>query len=160
MECYIYITHFPALSPRRFEVSRLITLHKRLGENKPIYIFTWLKHFYWHIDLTSSLRLNVHGRLPSTVPILSDFHWYFGHGLKICMCFGYNPQIFILLFSQVELSHISSIIYNKVTEQRITCERNSSCSFIPILSNFHWYFGHGLRLCMWFGYNPRIIFII
>ena len=29
---------FPALSPRQFEVSRLITLHSRRGENKPIYI--------------------------------------------------------------------------------------------------------------------------
>ena len=29
---------FPNLSPRQFEVSRLITLHSRLGENNPIYI--------------------------------------------------------------------------------------------------------------------------
>ena len=29
---------FPTLSPRQFEVSRLITLHSRRGENNPIYI--------------------------------------------------------------------------------------------------------------------------
>ena len=29
---------FPTLSPRQFEVSRLVTLHSRQGENNPIYI--------------------------------------------------------------------------------------------------------------------------
>ena len=29
---------FPTLSPRQFEVSRLITLHSRRGDNNPIYI--------------------------------------------------------------------------------------------------------------------------
>ena len=27
-----------------------------------------------------------------------EIHWYFGHGLKICMWFGYNPQIFFVTF--------------------------------------------------------------
>ena len=31
-------------------------------------------------------------------------------------------------------------------------------SFIQILSKLHWCFGHGLKICMWFGYNPQIIF--
>ena len=31
-------------------------------------------------------------------------------------------------------------------------------SFIPIISKLHWCFGHGLKICMWFGYNPQIIF--
>ena len=71
-----------------------------------------------------------------------------------------SSDYFLLLFSQVELSHFSGIIYNKVNGQGIPCGRNSSYSFIPILSKLDWCFGHGLKICMWFGYNPQIIFII
>ena len=53
--------------PRQFEASRLITLHSRRGENKPIYILHVTESFLLTSDLTSSLRLNVHGRIPSTV---------------------------------------------------------------------------------------------
>ena len=72
------------------------------------------------------------------------------------MLFGYNPQIF---FFANELSHFSGIIYNKVNGQGIPCGRNSSYSFIPIILKLHWCFGHGLKTCMWFGYNPQIIFV-
>ena len=37
------------------------------------------------------------------------------------------------------------------------CVRNSSYSFIPILSKIQRYFSHGLKRCMWFGYNPQNI---
>ena len=36
--------------------------------------------------------------------------------------------------------------------------RISSYSFILILLKLHRCFGHGLKICMWFGYNPQIIF--
>ena len=62
------------------------------------------------------------------------------------MWFGYNPQNIFVTFLQVELSHISSIIYNKVNGQGIPCGRNSSYNFIPILSKLHWCFGHGLNI--------------
>ena len=83
--------------------------------------------------------------------MLDQFLW--GHLSRVCdiSC--------LLLFLQVEL-HISSIIYNKVNGQGIPCGHNSSYSFIPILSKFHWCFGHGLKIFMWFGCNPQIIFII
>ena len=42
--------------------------------------------------------------------------------------------------------------------QGIPCGRNSSYSFIPILLKLHWCFGHGLKICIWFGYNHQIIF--
>ena len=32
--------------------------------------------------------------------------------------------------------------------------------FIPILSKLHWCFVHGLKICIRFGYNPQINFII
>ena len=51
----------------------------------------------------------------SFIPILSKLHWCFGHGLKVCMWFGYNPQVmFCDFFSKVERSHFMGIIYNKV----------------------------------------------
>ena len=36
--------------------------------------------------------------------------------------------------------------------------RNSSYSFMPILSKLYRCFSHGLKICMWFGYYPEIIF--
>ena len=36
--------------------------------------------------------------------------------------------------------------------------RNSSYTFLPILLKLHRCFGHGLKTCMWFGYNPQIRF--
>ena len=41
----------------------------------------------------------------------------FSHGLKMCMCFGYNPQIyFFLLFPHFECSHFFHIcLQQKVT---------------------------------------------
>ena len=36
--------------------------------------------------------------------------------------------------------------------------RNSSYAFISILLKLHRCFVHGLKICMWFGYNPQIIF--
>ena len=36
--------------------------------------------------------------------------------------------------------------------------RKSSYSFILILLKVHRYFGHSLKICMWFGYNLQIIF--
>ena len=75
------------------------------------------------------------------------------------MWFRYNPQIiFFLLFSQVELSHFPGIIYNNVNGQGIPCGRKFSYSVMLILLKLDWCFCHGLKICMWFGYNPQIIF--
>ena len=35
---------------------------------------------------------------------------------------------------------------------------NSSYSLMKILLKLHRCFGHGLKTCMWFGYNPQIVF--
>ena len=36
--------------------------------------------------------------------------------------------------------------------------QKSSYSFMPIALKLYMCYGHGLKICMWFGYNPRIIF--
>ena len=40
----------------------------------------------------------------------------------------------------------------------VSCERNSSYSFVPIFLKLCMCFHHGMRICMWFGYNYEIIF--
>ena len=49
------------------------------------------------------------------MPILLNIYRSFGHGLKICMCFGYNPQIIFVTFLQVEFSHFSGVFTIKVS---------------------------------------------
>ena len=68
-----------------------------------------------------------------------------------------HPQVF---FSGIALSHFFGIIYNNVNGRGIPCGPKSSYSFIQIRSKVHWCFVHGLKICMWIGYNPLINFII
>ena len=42
----------------------------------------------------------------------------------------------------------------KVNGQWVPCVRNSSYSFMPIHLKLYMCYGHGLKICMWFGYNP------
>ena len=46
----------------------------------------------------------------------------------------------------------------KVNGQWVPCARNSSYSFMPIHLKLYMCYGHGLKICTWFGYNPWIIF--
>ena len=95
----------------------------------------------------------------SFIPILSKLNWSLVHDLKICMWFGYNPQIiFVTNFCKLNLDIFSGIIYSKVNGKRILYVRNSSYSFIPILSKLHWCFGHDQKICVWSGCNTQIIF--
>ena len=73
------------------------------------------------------------------------------------MWFGYN-HYFLSLFSQFELSHFSGIFTMKVNGQWVPCVRNSSYSSMQIQLKLYVCYGHGLKICMWFGYNPWIIF--
>ena len=40
----------------------------------------------------------------------------------------------------------------------VSCERNSSYSFVPIILKLCMCFRHGMKMCMWFGCNCQIIF--
>ena len=46
----------------------------------------------------------------------------------------------------------------KMNGQWVPCERNSAYSFMPIHLKLYMCYGHGLKICMWFGYNPWFIF--
>ena len=74
------------------------------------------------------------------------------------MWFGYNPQIiFCHFFCKLNLA-IFQALYNNVNGQGIPCGGNFFYSFILILLKLQWCIGHDLMICMWFGYNPKIIF--
>ena len=74
------------------------------------------------------------------------------------MSFGYNPlDYFLSLFSQVELSHFSGIIYNNVNGKGIPCGRISSNSFIPILLKLHWCFFFCFYESAVFHYNEILL---
>ena len=84
------------------------------------------------------------------------------------LVFGYNPQINFCHFFRnsnlkaigMKLSHFSGILTMKVNEQWVPCVHNSSYSFMPIALKLYMCYEHGLKICMWFGYNPWIFFVI
>ena len=54
------------------------------------------------------------GTLCAQLLILLKLYRYFGHGLKMYMWFGYNPQVIFVTFSQAKLGHFSGFISIKV----------------------------------------------
>ena len=95
----------------------------------------------------------------SLIQILLKLYRHCDHALKMCMWFGYNPQInFCHFFLQFELSHFSVILTMKVNGQWVPCVGNCFYSFMPIALKLYMCHWHGLKICMWFGYNLRIIF--
>ena len=97
----------------------------------------------------------------SLITMLLKLYRHCDRALKICILFGYYPQInFCHFFSKFELGHLTGILTMKVNGQWAPCARNSSYSFMPILLKIYMCYGHGLNICMWFGYNPVIIFCL
>ena len=74
--------------------------------------------------------------------------WGCAYGLDIIV------RLFLSLFPLCEHSHFSTSMYR----QWVPCERNFSYNFIPIFFKLCTCFLHGLKICMWFGYNPCINF--
>ena len=91
--------------------------------------------------------------------IFLKLYWCFCHGVKMCMWFGYNPQInFCHFFRILNLVIFSGANTIKVYRQWVPCVRNSFYSFMSIFLKLYKCFCHGLKMCMWFGYNPQINF--
>ena len=94
----------------------------------------------------------------SLMPILLKLYRLCDHTLKICMWFGYNPRInFCHFFRNSNLGIFSGILTMKANGQWVPCVR-ISYSFIPIALKLYICYGHGMKICMWFGYNPLIFF--
>ena len=117
------------------------------------------------VSVRSSVRSSIRQHLPwvscernssySFVPIFLKLCMCFRHGIRMCMWFGYNCEIiFCHFFHFVNLV----IFLTSMNRQWVPCERNSSCNFIPIFLKHCICFRHGLKMCVWFGYNPSINF--
>ena len=67
-----------------------------------------------------------------------------------CACgLDITIRLFLSLFPHCELSHFITSIYRLW----VPLERNSSYSFILTVLKLCMCFLHGMRMCMWFGYN-------
>ena len=83
----------------------------------------------------------------------------FPHGLEMCMWFGYNPWLnfcpffhfvnFVIFWPQVLWKCIDSGYLVNATPYTISCL--SLCNFAHL-------FFHGLKMCMWFGFNRAVNF--
>ena len=83
----------------------------------------------------------------------------FCHGIEICIWFGYNPWInfchffhfvnFVIFWPQILWKCINSGYLVSTTPYIMSC--------LP-LCNFAHLFFHGLKMCMWFGFNPGVNF--
>ena len=87
-------------------------------------------------------------------PIVLKLCRCFSHGLKMCMWFGYNHKIsfnrfFLVVFQAQTLSKCigSGYLVSAIPSTVIGCLKLYTC------------FCHGLKMCMWVGYNPPINFI-
>ena len=67
-------------------------------------------------------------------------------------------EYFFALFLLCELKSFLTWNAIKVYSQWVPCVRNSSYSFpLNVLKLFRCFL-HGMKMCMWFGYNPLIFF--
>ena len=94
----------------------------------------------------------------SYMPILLKLYRCFCHGLEMCSGLGIIPEYFLWLFLHFKLSHFSGVNTIKVYIYWVLCVHNTSNSFIPTFLKLYRCFCHGLKMCMWFGYNPEIKF--
>ena len=83
----------------------------------------------------------------------------FPHGLERCMWFGYNPLNnfchffhfvnFVIFWPQILWKYIDNGYLVSATPYTISCL--SLCNFAHL-------FFHGLKMCMWFGFNAAVFF--
>ena len=84
------------------------------------------------------------------IPILLKLYRCFCQGLKMCMTFGYNPQInFCHFFHSLNL-----VILQKLIDIRYLVSANPPTNFLKL----YMCFCQGLKMCVTFGYNPQINF--
>ena len=75
------------------------------------YIYLFIHKFNLLIFRRYTFKVNrqwvpcAHNSSYSFMPIILKLHRCFGYGLKMCMWFGYTPQILLSLFPQVERSY-------------------------------------------------------
>ena len=93
------------------------------------------------------------------IPIFLKLCTCFRHGLEMWMWYGYNPWTifchffhfvnFVIFWPQILWKCIDSGYLVSATPYTVSCL--SLCNFAHLLF-------HGLKMCMWFGFNPAVDF--
>ena len=91
------------------------------------------------------------------MPIFLKLYRCFCHGLKMCMRFGYNPQIIFChfyFFLHFELGHFSGANTINRYRQWVPCMRNSSYSFCRSLPELFCLLLGPPGFNCWFSFAP------
>ena len=93
------------------------------------------------------------------IPIFLKICTCFPHGLEMCMWFGYNPWInFCCFFHFVNcVIFWRQILWKSIDSGYLVSASPYTISCLS-LCNFAHLFFHGLKMCMWFGFNPAVNF--
>ena len=116
--------------------------------------------FFWYEVLSKCIDSCGRNSSYSFPPIVLKLCRCFLHEMKMCMWFWYNT-LFFLFFCFVNWTLFFSI-WNaiKVYSQWVSCGCNSSYSFALIVLKLGRCFLNGMKMCMWFWYNPLIFFFL
>ena len=89
------------------------------------------------------------------MPFLLKVHRWFGHGLKMDVHVAWiiSTDNFCHFFRKLNLLRPFFGRYYYQSEKIV------STFFAQLILQFYACFGHGLNMCMWFGYNRQIIFV-
>ena len=101
-------------------------------------------------DGTNSLQINDY--LQSQPLQTADLHHEFGFIVALALA-GRHRRASFRPFIR---SSIRTFVRQHLTW--VSCERNSSYSFAPIVLKLCMCFPHGMRMCMWIGHNCWINF--
>ena len=92
------------------------------------------------------------------IPIFSKLCICFLHGLEMCMWSGYNPWINFCHFFHFVNFIFSDLRLYEIYRQCVPCKPSSLYIFILIYMQLCTSFIHGLKMCMWFGFNLAVNF--
>ena len=92
------------------------------------------------------------------IPIFLKLCTCFPHGLELCMWCGYNPWLNFCHFFHCELCHFWPQILWKCIDSGYLVRATPYTISCLSLCNFAHLFFHGLKMCMWFRYNPAVNF--
>ena len=93
------------------------------------------------------------------IPIFFKLCTCFLHCLKMCMWFACNPYIICFTFSTLRFFSFSDLrLYESVVTVGTLWAQLLIQFYTNLFETLHM-FPHGLKMCMWFGYNPWINFV-
>ena len=95
----------------------------------------------------------------SFIPIILKLYRCLHHTLKMCMWFGYNPQINFLHFF-CKLNLVVFRYFDNESEWTVgaLCAQLLLQFLIQILLKLYRCLDDALKICMFFGYNPQVNF--